>query len=211
MRRCSLLLPLLIGCAGPGPKSVLNDYARALKNGDAARVHQFSDASTQSAYSEKDTQDRLQNSRAESQALGAALASAHIDIYADARLEDGRLVRLVKAPEGWRVAQGGLRFARYDTPESALETLVRATRSGRLSEVRGAMPEAYGARYSTDAKLRAHLLRVSPRIEAAWAALAPLSSGQATVDGDRAQLRYGTARSVRFVRESSRWRVLDVE
>ncbi len=211
MRRCSLGLLMWVGCAGPGPESALQAYTQALQDEDATEVHRLSDTSSQRAYSVLDTQDRLQKAQPELQALSAALARADLQLYAEAQLPNGRRLKLVQESGAWRIAEGGLRFAQYDTPEAALETLVRAVGSGRLFEVRAVMPEAFGARYSNDAKLRAHLAAIAPRIEAACKALGPVNPGQATVTGNRAELRYGTGRSVRFVREGSRWRVLDVE
>ncbi len=211
MRRCSpLLLFVLSACATPGPQPALDAYAQALTAQDARALHGAYDEANRKERSVQKLQDKLQSEPEQARALGVALQSAPLTQYAEARLPDGRVVRLVKRGDTWRVSQGALRFAAYDTPEQALQTLVLAARAGRLDEVRAAMPQAFEDRYASDAALAAYLETVRDRLEAAWAAVAPLSPGRARVQGDAAVLRYG-ARSVRFVRQGSTWRVLDVE
>lgn len=211
MRRCSPLLVLWVSaCAGPGPQPALKAYAQALKDQDARAVHAAYDASNSKAYSVEQLQQKLRTQPEQVSALAQALQSAPLTEYAETRLPDGRVVRLVKEGGRWRISQGALRFAAYDTPEQALRTLVLACRGGRLNEVRAAMPKAFQARYASDDGLAAYLETVRERLETAWAAVAPLVDGRAEVQGDEAVLRYGS-RSVRFVRQDSTWRVLDVE
>lgn len=214
MRRCSGLglgLSLLVGCAGPSPQDALSAYAGALAEGDAQALHQGSDAATRAAHEPGEMKDALRRAPADNEALAQQLREAELTLYAEARLKDGRVVRLVREPAGWKVAAGGLALARYDSPEAALETLVRAVRAGSMQEVRGAMPSAFSARYADDQTLAAYLHTVKARLEGAWQALSPLVPGRAEVNEDRAVLRYGSGRSVRFVREGPAWRVLDVE
>jgi len=212
MRRCSplLLLFMLAACAGSGPGPAMKAYARALLAQDARAVHTAYDEANRKAHSVQQLQDKLQSESEQARTLGLALQSAPLIHYAETRLSDGRVVRLVNEGGTWRISRGGLRFAAYETPEQALRTLVLACRAGRLDEVRAAMPQAFEDRYASDAALAAYLETVRARLEAAWAAVAPLSPGRARVQGDAAVLRYG-ARSVRFVRQDSTWRVLDVE
>lgn len=207
------LLGLTLGaCAGPEPRPALEAYARALIAQDAAGVRARADAATRAAVDEQAVAARLAEDPAAAAALGQALLDApRLEQTAEARLPDGRVVRLVLEADGWRVAAGGLDGARYDTPERAFATLVRAARAGRLDEVRGAMPEAFAARYASDAALAEHLEAVRPRLEAAWAALAPLEPGIAIVDGETARIPWGNHRAVRLAREGGRWRVLDAE
>jgi hypothetical protein len=182
----------------------LEAYRAALRAGDAAGVHALSDGATRAQVTPEALAGRL------SDAPGLA-GTATVAVYAVATLTDGRAVRLVLEPGGWKVAEGGLSLAAYDTPEAALQTLFFAAEAGRLAEVRGALPEAFQARYADDGALAAHLAELRPRLAAARAGLGALTSGRARIEGDHAELPYGEGRAATWVLEAGRWRVLDVE
>ncbi|MCB9648001.1 MAG: hypothetical protein H6730_15530 [Deltaproteobacteria bacterium] len=200
----ALALVACAGCAGAQPEDTLAAYRDALQARDAARVHALSDPASQAELSPEALAERMAAAPP-----GPLAEVARVDALIT--LTDGRRVRLVRVPAGWRVAEGGLSLAAYDTPEAALRTLLAAAEAGRLDEVRRAMPEAFQARYASDEVLSAHLEAQAPRLAAVRAALGPLSPGRARIQGDRASIDYGEGRSVTLVREGERWRVLDVE
>ena len=196
----------LAGCAAAPPEATLDAYRAALEAGDAPRLYALSDPATRARVTPEAFAARL--AAAPPARWGAVEA---LQVFAVATLADGRQLRLVQGPDGWRVAEGGVALAAYDTPEAALATLLAGAEAGRLDEVRGALPEAFQARYAGDAALAAHLAAVRGRLAAARSALGALTPGRARIQGDRAQLPYGEGRAVELVLEAGRWRVLDVE
>jgi hypothetical protein len=74
------------------------------------------------------------------------------------------------------------------------------------------MPEQAGSALANDQTLLAKVEELAPRVESArrrWLAAVPRP--EPVIDGDRAYLRYDIGRAARFVRESGRWKVIDVE
>jgi hypothetical protein len=111
----------------------------------------------------------------------------------------------------WRITKGGIQPARFDTPEHALETFFRAAEAKRLVDVRRAMPARHRTALTEDEKLHAHLSSSAERIERARRLIGTLSPGRAVIQGDRADLAYGTGLSVTFEREEGEWRIVDLE
>ncbi|MEL7369248.1 MAG: hypothetical protein AAFN74_10075, partial [Myxococcota bacterium] len=97
------------------------------------------------------------------------------------------------------------------TPEDALRTLAYGIAHNDLAAIRLIMPEAQQPLFATDAALEAHIARIRSRVDRALARVGPLRSDIAQIRGKEARIVYTGPREVRFVLESNRWRVLDVE
>jgi hypothetical protein len=199
-----LVFTVLAGCSTPGPERALDDYARAVREKDWARVHELSDRLTRSLLSPEELGAAIEG--------GAKLPAAQE--YVGQRhvfeLEDGGQVVLVREEDGWRVERGGVALARTETPEDALRTLFLGVAHGRLDIVRAVIPSRHIQAFSDDAALRAHLDAIAPRVRAAAEALGE-GARRAVVDGDGAKLTYAAGKTVVFERERGAWRILDIE
>lgn len=204
------LATALVGCATPGPKETLDAYAAALRRGDLRAVRALSDPGFQAAYSPEGLADLTTDE--ERRVVAERLASV-----ADGRefwigtSPAGDEVRLVRDAGGWRVAVGGLRPARFDTPELALHSFLVGVAARRWSVVREAMPRRFRDAYATDEALARQVEALWPRIEAARAAIGPLTPGRARVSATRAELVYAGGRRAILTFEDGGWRVLDLE
>ena len=200
-----------VGCA-PSPKETLVEYRRALRHGDAERVASLHAEASTLAKTETVAQLRDEHAALWAEAieqLGGEVAG--IRMIAELRLTTGSTITLVKQGAGWRVAAGLLRPPSADTPEAALQTLAAGVAAGDLQAVRSVIPEALQARFATDRALSKHIEQIRRRVATAIRRIGRLRPGLALVSGDRATLHYEGERRVRFVQESKRWRVLDVE
>lgn len=205
-RRCVGLYLLLAACATPGPEPVLEDFRAAIARGDPDSARALSElspereAALRSAMADPrwlaDAQDRLAGP------LG-------VKLYAEITTPRGERLRLAQTNAGWRIVDVDLLLE--DTPERALATFFAAFEARDWPALRPLIPgESQGA-LSEESQLAAHLLALVERVRRAQAGLEAGPRSPAVITGDRAHLDYGPGRSVRFLRENGRWRILDLE
>lgn len=205
------MLLLVAACASaPTPQDTVREYAKAVRNGDAARVYDLSDQQYQRMYGPADVKRALAATD-RSQAAAQLEAQRSHTATALVVLDDGTRVRLVMEDRGWRIASGGIEPASVDEPVEALATFLRAALTGRLAVVRGLMPPEFYDRYLADETLAAHLMKQRSRLREAQEGISGLKADAAVIDGDRASIAYGDGKSAQLVRVDGQWRVLDVE
>jgi hypothetical protein len=200
-------LAVLAGCAET-PRSALSDYRAALAQRDAKAIWERSSAARRAEVSPEDLAAVL--GAPETAALVAELAEPQVE-KAELILASGRKVVLVREAGRWRIAEGGADRLVAATPVGAVLGFFAAVAANDLPAIRSRIPNAAAARFTDDAALVAHLERIKPRIEAAKNELAPLGAKQAWIEGDRAEIAYGSSKAVRLVREDGRWRIVDLE
>jgi hypothetical protein len=199
----------LSACAGPRPEEALRAYRAALARKDVATLRELSDAGFRATWSEARLARWMKKNP---RLIEAALDRTEgLRLREEAVVEDeqGR-VRLVREPDGWKVAEGGLLVARFDTPEAALQTFFFAA-TGHQDLLRELIPEADADRFASDFALAKHLYANRERIFRARDAIGPIDEGMAVIDGDRARIPYGDGKAVELRLEGERWRVLDLE
>ena len=204
---------LVSACYAGSPTNAFDQYRHAIARGDA------DDVAAQHSRRQIALRDpeRIQEWRGAHPEMWAAAVDrlagevAEVRQLAEVRLTSGATVTLVLEGDQWRVYDGSLWLLAADTPESALQTLAHGLEFDDLGAVRMVIPEAQQSAYASDSTLRAHLSVVRGRVRRALDRIGPLRPGLAEVSGDRATIAYLGERRVRFVWESKRWRVLDVE
>ena len=207
----ALVIALALGgcAADPSPAAVLAEYRAALARRDAAvlaDLHARPGAPDAAAIS-----DWIDVHPEEAAALEAAFAEAVATEAVELTLRSGATVRLVRAAGTWRIVSGGIEARLAATPIGALARFFSAIDAGDLARVREAIPEARQSALGDDAALLAHLAAIAPRVQTARAFLEPLAARAVVEAGDRAEIPYAPGRSVRLVRESDRWRIVDLE
>lgn len=199
------------GCASGHPaEDALKAYARALADGDVEQIRALSSTKTRAGLDDAQLKKwQHKNPRLFDAAIHRAVQADRGDKTMIFGSGENR-VRMVLEDGEWRVAEGGLLLARFDTPEAALETFFFAA-AGHLELLRESMPEEAARRYATDYELGVYLHSIQGRIEAARDEIGPLHEGRATIDGDRARISYGEHKAAELVLEGERWKVVDVE
>lgn len=205
----ALLSVLACASQAPSPRQTLEAYREALAKADAETLVALSDEGFRENWDEVRLTRWLQkNPRLLQEALGRldegfGLQEAHFFF-------EGHRVRLVREGKRWRVAEGGVLVARFDTPEAALETFFFAS-TGHLGLLRKLIPDSEVSRFASDFALGKHLYSMQARIFRARDELGPIRPGMAQIEGDRATISYGTGKAVEMVLEGGRWRILDIE
>ena len=192
-------------CRHDSPRDGLAAYTVALRARDEEQVRARSDAATRSLWAASPS---LVDDDWSAVARALDRPVVHLERRARVHLQGGRVVELVREEGRWRVAHGGLQFARADTPHAALVTFMAAYDAGRLDVLRTLIPRRYLSAYAADTSLAQRLEAMASRIEAARPAL---GGKRPAIDGDRARIPYGRGRAVELVREDGAWRVLDLE
>ena len=211
MRLWVVSFAAVASCVAPTPKAALDDYVRALREGDVEAVYALSDDKFRESHSIERLRAHVETNphalTARALALsapeGAARQAARID------LPGGALVRLVFEAGAWKVASGGVALASFGTPKDALRTFFEAVDAGRLDEVRKVVPRRFLESFPDDEALRAHLESTRDRIDAAREAIR--DDMPVEIDGQKAKLPYAPAKAVRFEREDGIWRIVDLE
>ena len=143
---------------------------------------------------------RWRESRTEVAAQGSALAvvaSPGLTEMATVRLSDGRTVRVVLDPDGWRMTAALLPAGHAATPADALRLLAEAVAGDDANTVLTLLA----------ARRRAGLTEL---IESFRAGLEARSSSEIEIAGERAFLRWNDGAlhwKVTLVREEGEWRV----
>jgi hypothetical protein len=206
-------LAAFLGCSDHGPRPVLDAYREALAKKDAARIRGLSDRAFKDAMSEDELRVYLDSDPGAADRLGRDLRSKESEPFesADITLDNGKRIHFVKEGGAWRLAEGGLEAARFDTPEHALSTFFAAADAGRWRMIRAAIPKRFQDALASDDALSHHIAAMQKRIERARSELGALNPGRAEVRGDKAVLAYGKGKRVTFEREDGAWRILDLE
>lgn len=202
-----LALWSLAACATPpAPEPTLEAYRRALAEKDDATLRALVElpperrAALEAALA--DPNWRLAAERS----LEGALT---VETWAEVRGPDGVVLRLKSTERGWRVAD--LDGLLLDSPERALATFFSAFQARDWPALRALVPEPARAEISSDQALADLVGQLVERVEAARAALAGGPLPPAVISQDTARLDYGPGRSVRFLKQGGRWRILDLE
>lgn len=194
-----------------GPEETLQRYREAIVERDASTLHALSDATFRSTWDEARLERWLDKNPRLAEEAEARLEAPIGRLSEEAILPvEGGRIRLVREPDGWKVAEGGVLVARFDTPEAALETFFFAA-TGHLGLLRQLIPEAAQSRFASDSELGRHLHAMQERIFRARDAIGALTPGRAIIDGPHATIPYGDGKSAELILEGDRWRVVDVE
>lgn len=213
MGRRGLALVIALGLAAcaadPSPKEVLTRYRDALARQDAAAIARLHGAPGGPDGAE--IASWLEAHPDEAAALEAELAGSIAIEGVELTLSTGSRISLIRQHGTWRVRSGGVESRLATTPLGALARFFSAIDAGALAQIREAIPEAQQVSLGDDAALLAHLAAIAPRVQTARAYLEPLSARTVVEAGDRAEIPYAPGRSVRLVRESDQWRIVDLE
>ncbi|MBI4814921.1 MAG: hypothetical protein HY791_01605 [Deltaproteobacteria bacterium] len=174
------------GCARPGADEVLVAYARALERGDLALALSLSSTAA-------DPTPWLGRPNR------VGTISAELS---------GRIVMMALENEQWRVRERPIRAA--DSPLEVMERLfeaVEARCSGRGGA--GLLGELIARTEASEAELDELVRGQCARFRLAEERTR--TKREVESEGDRAELRYGSMLSVRWVREDGRWKILDID
>jgi hypothetical protein len=207
------LLLLLAACSDRGPKDALDRYREALERKDARAMLALSERSLRESMTEEELRAYLDAQTTVLSGIAGDLAGppTRLRRSAEVILKSGRRIVLVEEDGAWRIAEGAVELARFDTPEHALTTFFAATLARRWATVRRAIPKRFVDALSSDDALAKHVEAMRPRIDRARVEIGVAMGGRVELRGERALLAYGEGKKVTFEREDGAWKVLDLE
>jgi len=205
-RRASLcLLVLLTGCgasaADRGPARAVEQYAEALRRGDARSAWRLLDEDARRGRTPEEHQALMTSNAAELRDQGEALARAAspdaTDAHARVELASGEVVVLVLEEDGWRIDGGVLDAAGLATPQDAVAAFRRALMRRDLRGVERVLSRQTRAEWEEEVR------RVVESTE-------DTEDLEVEIQGDHARVRTTGGGRIELVRESGEWRVVDV-
>lgn len=218
-----LSLPLLVvvavlcGCATRqrgevAPRGVLDEYARALRDGDLRRAYGLMTPEYQRRHSLATFSRRIRKhpghvQRATEQLLAKGSA---VELRARVPLDAVDALELIYRDGRWWIATNPLDLYRQDTPRQALRSFVRAVEHRRYDIALRLAPSRW-ARKLTPSKIKQSW--DGPKKAEMEQLLANLKRNLnqpiSYEHEDRAIMPYGDRHAVRFVRENGLWKIDD--
>lgn len=201
------------GLATSSPEAALATFARALREGDVESAYALTSEGYRRRVSQAQFEQWMRESPAEIRQLADALSQPAGPAEQEAVVTVGEReeVRLVRDPDGWRVASDVVDYYGQHTPAQALRSFVRAIEHRRWDVVLRLVPEA-DRESMTEEALRERwegasseeIQRLSEGIRAALDADAPIEE-----TGDHAVMPWGDRYRAQLVREGDTWRIED--
>ncbi len=218
---CRSLLTLalwLVACTpntpAASPEAVVQQYAAALRAGDADRAYDLLSDEAREGISRAAFRRMLNENRAAADQLAQELEQEVQSRSLRARLTTpgGDTLELVWEEGAWRAESDAIDLYSQATPKKALQTLIRAYRARRFDILLRLAPRREVAELSAatlqaawDGPLKALMDTLVSSLEET------LPFADVEELGDRATVRYGAGSSLLMIRERGQWRIEELE
>ena len=211
---CALCCALLGACAratSGQPEQVLEEYARALSQGDHGRAYALMTAEFRQSHTRAEFERLLRERKGDVDRAATQLAERPRKVKLEAVIGygDGDTFRLVNDGGAWRIASDPVDFYAQSTPAEALRSFVRAVERRRYDVVLRFVPNKWADAMTVD-KLRAQWEGAKKgEVRGLLRNLKANLGAQIHTSGEVATMPYGDRYEVRFLREDGVWKIED--